>query len=137
MVCWCLMRGNPKAFGSYAAAKMAFNYMDEKNDPMNLRNNVVARGFIKDSVLCAVINKDAVLCIEERAGILAGEYARQAFDKFGVCRVMFYKPGEGHVWREIRWKNSNVGTLYRRPSFMTVVAEDVPPELQVAMLCVS
>lgn len=137
MVCWCLMRGNPKAFGSYAAAKMAFNYMDEKNDPMNLRNNVVARAFIKDSVLCAVINKDEVLCIEERAGILAGEYARQAFEKFGVCRVMFYKPGEDRLWREIRWKNSNVGSLYRRPSFMTVATEDVPPELQVAVLCVS
>lgn len=104
---------------------------------MNLRNNVVACGFIKDSVLCAVINKDAVLCIEERTGILAGEYAQQAFGKFGVCRVMFYKPGEDRLWREIRWKNSNVGTLYRRPSFINVTTKDVPPELQVAMLCVS
>lgn len=133
MVCWCLM----SRAKTYNGSKAALAYFDEVNDPMNLRNNVVARAFIKDSVLCAVINKDAVLCIEERTGILAGEYARQAFEKFGVCRVMFYKPGEDHVWREIRWKNSNVGTLYRRPSFMTVVTEDVPPELQVAMLCVS
>ena len=121
-------RGNPKA---------KFAYLDEVNDPMNLRNNVVSRGYIKDSVMCAVINKDAVLLIEERTGILAGEYARQAYEKFGVCRVLFYKPGEDRLWREIRWKNSNVGTLYRRPSFMNVATDKAPPELQVAMLCVS
>ena len=104
---------------------------------MNLRNNVVARAYIKDAVLCSVMCGDDVKAVEEHKSFNAADYARQAYAKFGKCRVMFFKPGEDRLWREIRWKNSNVGSLYRRPSFMTVATEDVPPELQVAMLCVS
>jgi hypothetical protein len=109
--------------------------MDEVSDLMNINNNVVKRAYVKDSVLCSVFHSGDVKHIEERSDFNAAVYARQAFAKFGKCRVMFYRPGVDHVWREIRWKNANVGTLYKRPSFMTVAYDEVPPELQVAMLC--
>ena len=108
---------------------------DEANDPMNTRNHVVKRAFINDAVLCSVVLSDGVKHLEELKRFDAAEYSRQAFKKFGKCRVFFYKPGVDKVWREIRWKNANVGTLYKRPSFMTVGSDDVPAELVVAMLC--
>lgn len=120
-------------FGSYSNFVMHDN--SDMDDPMNLHNNVVPRAYVKESVLCSVFHRGDVKHIEERNDFNAAEYARQAFLKFGKCRVMFYRPGVDHVWREIRWKNANVGTLYRRPSFMTVPHDEVPPELQVAMLC--
>lgn len=127
-----MSRGNHKP-----KIKAQFAYYDEVHDPMNLRNNVVPRAFIKASVMCAVLNKDAVIHFEERAGFLAGKYARQAYAKYGKCRVLFFQPGEDRVWREIRWKNANVGTLYKRPAFINVATADVPPELQVAVMCAS
>lgn len=115
-----------------------YTYYDEVwNDPMAITNNVVKRAYIKTSVLCSVINGDTVLHVEEQSAFNAAEYARQAFKKFGKCRVLFFRPSEDQVWREIRWKNANVGSLYKRPSFMTVSTEKVPPELQVVMLCAS
>lgn len=127
-----MSRGNHKP-----NVRAQFAIYDEVNDPMNLRNNVVPRAFIKASVMCAVLNKDAVLHIEERAGFLAGDYAQQAHNKYGKCRVLFFQPGEDRVWREIRWKNANVGALYKRPAFVNVALEKVPPELQVAVMCAS
>lgn len=112
-----------------------FNLDEEANDPMAIANNVVKRAFIKTSVLCSVIDGDTVLSVEERSEFNAAEYALQAHKKFGKCRVLFFRPSEDLVWREIRWKNANVGTLYKRPSFVTVTPESVPPELQVAMMC--
>jgi hypothetical protein len=109
--------------------------LDDLDDPMNTRNHVVKRAFINDAVLCSVVLAGGVKHLDEHKRFDAAEYARQAFKKFGKCRVFFFKPGNDVVWREIRWKNANVGTLYRRPSFMTVPHDEVPPELQVAMLC--
>lgn len=127
-----MSRGNHKP-----NVRAQFAIYDEVFDPMNGRNHVVPRAFIKASVMCAVLNKDAVLHFEERAGFLAGEYARQAYAKYGKCRVLFFQPGEDRLWREIRWKNANVGTLYKRPAFINVATADVPPELQVAVMCAS
>lgn len=110
---------------------------DIQEDFMNTKNHVVRRAYVKDPVLCSVFHSGDVKRIEELSDFNAAEYAKQAFKKFGKCRVMFYRPGVDHVWREIRWKNANAGTLYRRPGFITVSRDEVPPELQVAMLCAS
>lgn len=109
--------------------------LDDVDDPMNVKNNVVPRAYITGAVLCSVLQGQDVKLVEERSSFNAATYAKQAFEKFGKCRVVFHQPGVDRVWREIRWKNSNVGTLYRRPSFMTMPHEEVPPELQLAMLC--
>lgn len=108
---------------------------DEANDPMNTLNHTVKRAHIAEPVLCAIFSDGNVLKIEERSKFDGAYYAKKAFQTHGKCRVMFYRPGVDHVWREIRWKNANVGTLFKRPSFMTVAHDEVPPELQVAMLC--
>lgn len=100
------------------------------------RNAILARSLVQEPCLCAVIRNGDVVHFEERQSVQAGEYSRQAYAKFGKCRVLFYIPSEaGKVWREIRWKNANVGTLYRRPSFSTMKEEHVPPQLAVALLC--
>jgi hypothetical protein len=119
--------------GQYSG--MSFNSMEDFHDPMNIHNNVVKRAHIKDAVLCAVFRDNDVLSIEERKNFDGSYYAKKAFQTHGKCRVLFFNPDTDKVWREIRWKNANVGTLYRRPSFMTVPRDEVPPELQVAMLC--
>lgn len=71
-----------------------FAYLDEVNDPMNLRNNVVARAYIKDTVLCSVMCGDDVKAVEEHKSFNAADYARQAYAKFGKCRVMFFNPAK-------------------------------------------
>jgi hypothetical protein len=109
----------------------------EVEDPMNINNNVVKRAHIAEPVLCAVFRDGDVLQIEERTKFDAAYYAKKAFQTHGKCRVMFYRPSVDRVWREIRWKNANVGTLYKRPSLMTVQHDEVPPEAQVAMMCAS
>lgn len=119
--------------GQYSG--MSFNSMEDFHDPMNIHNNVVKRAHIKDAVLCAVFRDNDVLRIEDRKNFDGSYYAKKAFQTYGKCRVLFFNPDTDKVWREIRWKNANVGTLYRRPSFMTVPHDEVPPELQVAMLC--
>lgn len=101
---------------------------------MNLSNNVVRRAHIAKEVICAVLRKDEVLHFETRMGFDGANYAQQAFNKYGPCRVAFYEGNEAQMWREIRWKNSNVGTLYRRPSFMTLSPEKVPEQLRLAAM---
>lgn len=110
---------------------------EQKEDPMNVKNSQVPRTLIKEKVLCAVFRNGTVLHIEERQDFRAGPYAVQAHQKFGRCRVLFFRPSEDLVWREIRWKNANAGTLYKRPSFKNVAYDEVPAELKVAMMCVA
>ncbi|AXC36483.1 hypothetical protein HOT57_gp39 [Pseudomonas phage phCDa] len=107
---------------------------DEVEDPMALNNHVVSRAHIKAEVICAVLQNGDAVHFESRQGFNGGEYAKQAFQKFGKCRVIFYQPNDHHMWREVRWKNANVGTLYRRPSFKTLSDADVPDHLQVAAM---
>lgn len=111
------------------------DFMHNKDDPMELRNNKVSRAHIKDEVLCAVMQDGNVLNFETRKDFHAGNYAKQAFAKFGRCRVLFFRNDEYSIWKEVRWKNANVGTLYKRPNFKVVLTEEVPPELQVAVMC--
>lgn len=107
---------------------------DKDEDPMNTRNNVVPRAHIKQEVLCAVLKNGESVHFENRMGFNGAEYARQAFKKFGKCRVIFYEANEAKLWRELRWKNATVGTLYRRPSFMTLEGSEVPDNLQLAAM---
>ena len=107
---------------------------DEEKDPMNTRNHVVARAHIKQEVLCAVLQNGETVHFENRMGFNGAEYALQAFAKFGKCRVIFFEANEAMAWREIRWKNANVGTLYRRPSFSTLEGNKVPENLQLAAM---
>lgn len=111
------------------------DFMENKDDPMNMHNHAVPRAHIKDEVICAVIKDGLVLHFETRKDFNAGEYAKQAFAKFKRCRVLFFRNDEYACWKEVRWKNANVGTLYKRPNFKTVLLEEVPPELQVAVMC--
>lgn len=97
--------------------------------------NVVRRAHVKEEVLCAVIADGEIRDFCSKNDFNGAQYAKNAFKLYGKCRVLFHRPGADLVWREIRWKNANVGTLYRRPSLMTVSYDQVPPELQVATLC--
>lgn len=101
---------------------------------MNSRNHVVARAYIKQAVLCAVLQNGESVHFETQEGFNGAEYARQAFKKFGKCRVIFYEANDDKTWREIRWKNANVGTTYRRPSFITLEGSEVPDNLQLAAM---
>ena len=109
-------------------------WAESEDDPVGLTNNVVRRAFIAKEVICAVLKKDQVLHFETRMGFDGANYAQQAFAKHGPCRVAFYEANEAQMWREIRWKNANVGTLYRRPSFMTLSPENVPEQLRLAAM---
>ena len=111
------------------------DFMEKEDDPMELRNSKVRRAYIKDEVLCAVMKDGNVLHFETRKDFNAGEYAKQAFAKFKRCRVLFFRNDEYACWKEVRWKNANVGTQYKRPNFKTVLTSEVPPELQVAVMC--
>jgi len=102
---------------------------------MNLRSTKVSRGYIADEVICAIVKDGLVLHLETRKDFKAGEYAKEAFYKYKRCRVLFYRGNEHAMWREVRWKNANTGTMYHRPNFKTVSSEEVPPELQVAVMC--
>jgi hypothetical protein len=108
---------------------------NDEFDPMHLGNSKVPRTFIEEQVLCAVMRDGNVLHFETQTKFHAGRYADQAFKKFGRCRVLFFRNDEYQCWKEIRWKNANVGTQYARPNFKTVLQEEVPPELQVAVMC--
>lgn len=131
------MRGSGKTmtraiYQGYKARMQVFD--DEENDPMNTRNNVVARAHITKEVLCAVLKDEQTVHFENRMGFNGAEYARQAFQKFGKCRVIFYEANDAQTWRELRWKNANVGTMYRRPSFINLLKEKVPQNLQLAAM---
>lgn len=125
-------RGASKTYVGGIAKLMTFD--DIQECPMALRNHVVARAHIVQEVLCAVLKDGESVHFENRMGFNAGEYAKQAFAKFGKCRVIFYEANEAKTWREFRWKNANVGSMYRRPSFMNVEADKVPDNLQLAAM---
>lgn len=108
---------------------------EESYNMMNVRNHATPRDYVKDEVLCAVLKEGLVAHFETRKDFKAGEYAKEAFAKFKKCRVLFYLRNEQDCWREIHWKNRNIGTLYRRPRFAPIPREKVPPELQVAVMC--
>ena len=130
------MRGSDKSV-SHAQLRgwgVDMTVFDDMEDPMNLYNNVVRRAHIKQEVLCAVLKNGESVHFENRMGFNGAEYARQAFKKFGKCRVIFYAANEGQMWRELRWKNANVGTMYRRPSFITLGSSEVPNNLQLAAM---
>jgi hypothetical protein len=102
-------------------------------DPMYSTNNVVPRAYIEQEVIVAAFKNGVVLETETKARFKLGDWAQAAHKKHGPCRVIAFKPGE-LMWREVRWKNANSGTLYRRPSFMTLNPAQVPQELQLAAL---
>lgn len=120
------------AHRGYAANLQVFD--DVEDDPMAFTNNTVRRAHIKQEVLCAVMRDGVSLHFESRMGFNAAEYAKQAHKKFGPCRVVFFEANEAQMWREIRWKNANVGTMYKRPSFITLGAEHVPDNLRLAAM---
>lgn len=133
------MRGCSKpllraAYQGYSAAMKVFDDVQSKDDPMALKNHVVARAYIKQEVLCAVVRNGESLHFETRKDFNSAEYAKRAFKKFGTCRVVFYEANEANMWREIRWKNANVGTMYKRPSFNMLNADKVPENLQLAAM---
>lgn len=107
---------------------------DDVEDPMALTTNVVRRADIKQEVICAVLKDNESVHFENRMGFNGAHYALQAHAKFGKCRVVFYEANEAQSWREIRWKNANVGTLYKRPSFITLTADQVPDNLRLAAM---
>jgi hypothetical protein len=131
------MRGSAKwqsyaAYQGYHANIQVFD--DEEDDPMAIGNNTVKRAFIKQEVLCAVLQNGESVHFESRLGFNGADYAKQAHKKFGPCRVIFYQANEAQMWREIRWKNVNVGALYKRPSFITLGPDKVPENLRLAAM---
>lgn len=109
------------------------DFIKDAENPMNIHNNVVPRSYIEQEVLVAAFKDGVVLVTETKSRFKLGEWAQAAHKKHGPCRVIAFKPGE-LMWREVRWKNANSGTLYRRPSFKTLNPEQVPQELQLAAL---
>lgn len=98
---------------------------------MNLYNSKPRRAFEDAMCVIGVIDLNGnLLHSETKEKVDFGAYAKQAFTKFGPCRVAF-KPQGVLTWREVRWKNKNSGSLYRRPSYVTLDDKHVPDLLKL------